>query len=248
MRSSIKAFWLALQFMSRLPTPQFATVTSKEMGQSIAYFPVVGLIIGAVLVASAQLYWWLPTELVAGLVLAMWAWITGGLHLDGLADTADGWLGGVGDHSRALEIMKDSRIGTGGGVALVVLLLLKWEALSYLIAAELWLWLLITPLIARVGSIALMPFTQYVSLQGLAEEMVLNLNRPILFSWLGLTLLALLWLAWPLAIGLIGVWLWMRWLMIRITGGMTGDTAGAMTEVMEVAVMIGLIAWIGLGL
>lgn len=248
MRSSIKAFWLALQFMSRLPTPQFATVTSKEMGQSIAYFPVVGLIIGAVLVASAQLSWWLPTELVAGLVLAMWAWITGGLHLDGLADTADGWLGGVGDHSRALEIMKDSRIGTGGGVALVVLLLLKWEALSYLIAAELWLWLLVTPLIARVGSIALMPFTQYVSLQGLAEEMVLNLNRPILFSWLGLTLLALLWLAWPLGIGLIAVWLWMRWLMIRITGGMTGDTAGAMTEVMEVAVMIGLIAWIGLGL
>lgn len=242
----MKAFWIALQFMSRLPTPQYAILTAKEMGQSIHYFPLVGLIIGAALVSMAQLTLWLPSELVAGLVLAMWAWITGGLHLDGVADMADGWLGGVGNHDRALEIMKDSRIGTGGGVALVVVLLLKWLTLSYLIEAELWFWLLFVPLIARVASIGLMPFTTYVSIEGLAEEMVLNLNRKVVIAWLLLTATVLGWFAWPLVLWAFGVWLWMRWLMIRVTGGMTGDTAGAMTEVMELAIMLGLIGWLGL--
>ena len=242
----MKSFWLALQFMTRLPTPQFDSISAQEMGRSIQFFPIVGLIVGSVLVASAQLHFILPNEIVAGLVLAVWAWITGALHLDGLADTADGWLGGVGNQQRALEIMKDSRIGTGGGVALGVVLLLKWLALTYLIEAQLWLWLLFIPLIARVAAIGLMPFTPYVSLQGLAEEMVLNLNRWVVFVWLVLVLVVLTWLAWPVVVGLIGVWFWMRWLMVRITGGMTGDTAGAMTEVMELAIMIGLIAWLGL--
>ena len=242
----MKSFWLALQFMTRLPTPQFDSISAQEMGRSIQFFPIVGLIVGSVLIASAQLHFILPNEIVAGLVLAVWAWITGALHLDGLADTADGWLGGVGNQQRALEIMKDSRIGTGGGVALGVVLLLKWLALTYLIEAQLWLWLLFIPLIARVAAIGLMPFTPYVSLQGLAEEMVLNLNRWVVFVWLVLVLVVLTWLAWPVVVGLIGVWFWMRWLMVRITGGMTGDTAGAMTEVMELAIMIGLIAWLGL--
>ncbi|HHT00187.1 MAG TPA: adenosylcobinamide-GDP ribazoletransferase [Thiomicrospira sp.] len=242
----MKAFWLALQFMSRLPTPQFEKITAKEMGQSINYFPVVGFIIGLSLVATAQLHTILPNEIVAGLVLAMWAWITGGLHLDGLADTADGWLGGVGNQQRALEIMKDSRIGTGGGVALGLILLLKWLALTYLIEAQLWLWLLFVPVIGRIASIGLMPLTQYVSLQGLAEEMVLNLNRWLIYFWLISAILIITWFAWPLVVWLMAVWLWMRWLMIRITGGMTGDTAGAMTEVMELAVMLGLIGFWGL--
>lgn len=242
----MKAFWLALQFMSRLPTPQFEKITAKEMGQSINYFPVVGFIIGLSLVATAQLHTILPNEIVAGLVLAMWAWITGGLHLDGLADTADGWLGGVGNQQRALEIMKDSRIGTGGGVALGLILLLKWLALTYLIEAQLWLWLLFVPVIGRIASIGLMPLTQYVSLQGLAEEMVLNLNRWLIYFWLISAILIITWFAWPLVVWLMAVWLWMRWLMIRITGGMTGDTAGAMTEVMELAVMLGLIGFLGL--
>jgi adenosylcobinamide-GDP ribazoletransferase len=244
----MKPFWLALQFMSRLPTPQFESISAQEMGRAINYFPVVGLMIGVLLVATAQLSLWLPTELVAGLVLAMWAWVTGGLHLDGLADSSDGWLGGVGDHERALEIMKDSRIGTGGGVALGLILLLKWLALSYLIEAQLWLWLAFVPVIGRIAAIGLMPLTKYVSLQGLAEEMVLNLNRTVVFVWLGLTLLVVAWIAWPIVIWLMAVWVWVRWVMIRITGGMTGDTAGAMTEVMELAVMLGLVGFLGLGM
>ena len=234
----MKTFWLAIQFMSRLPTPQYESVSSEEIGRSIHYFPVVGLIIGAILILTAQVGLWLPAEITAALVLAMWAWVTGALHLDGVADTADGWLGGVGDHKRALEIMKDSRIGTGGGVALVIVLLLKWLALSYVIEAQLWLILFLTPVFARIASISLMPVTEYVSRQGIAEDMAEHLNPYVIFAWLLIAAAMILWIEPLMLVFIVFVWWWMRWIMIKITGGMTGDTAGAMTEVIEVAVLI----------
>lgn len=242
MKKITKPFWLALQFMSRLPTPQYESISAKEMGASISWFPVVGLIIGLGLVAIAQLHLWLTPEITAGLVLAFWAWITGALHLDGLADSADGWLGGVGNHQRALEIMKDSRIGTGGGVALTVLLILKWTVLIEIVTHQAWLFLLLAPFVARLASISLMPVTKYVSLNGIAEQMFLHLNKWHIMIWLGVFCGFLAWLN-PMVLlfvflGLLPVWVWIRWVMIRITGGMTGDTAGTMTEVIEVMWML----------
>lgn len=242
LRSYTKAFWLAVQFMSRLPTPQFGKISTQEMGLAISFFPIVGLIIGICLAGLGVLgskFLFLPEEILAALLLAFWAWITGGLHLDGLADTADGWLGSVGNHARALEIMKDSRIGTGGGVALVIHLLIKWLAIKYLLIAQAWLWLALTPSLARIAAIALMPLTRYVSLQGLAEQMILHLKKIHILIW---TLVALSLLTWHspwLTFVTVLFWLWVRWLMQRITGGMTGDTAGMMTEIMEVMIMLG---------
>lgn len=234
----MKSFWLAIQFMTRLPTPHYQSVEAEEVGRSINYFPFVGIVVGVALVATAQLSHWVPFEITAAIVLAMWVWITGALHLDGVADTADGWLGGVGNHQRALEIMKDSRIGTGGGVALVIVLLLKWLALVYVIEAQLWFLLLITPLIGRVASISLMPITRYVSQQGIAEDMAEHLNSYVLLFWLSIAIVGVIWLEPLMLMFIVVVWWWMRWIMIKITGGMTGDTAGAMTEAIEVAVLI----------
>lgn len=228
-----KPFWLAIQFLSRLPTPHFQNISAKEMGASISWFPVVGLLIGLGLVAVAQLHVWLPDQVVAGLVLLFWIWSTGALHLDGLADMADGWLGGLGDHQRALEIMKDSRIGTGGGVALVALLILKWSLIIVLIEYQAWWFLLLAPMVGRITSIALMPVTRYVSIQGIAEEMFLHLKVWVVWTWVLFLGSGLVWLNPWLGLACLFAWWWMRWVMIRITGGMTGDTAGAMTEFME---------------
>lgn len=233
-----KVFFLAIQFLSRFPTPQYVSITAEEMGRSISWFPVVGALIGVLLVSVAQLHLWLPPEVVAGLVLAVWIWSTGALHLDGLADTADGWLAG-GDHQRALEIMKDSRIGTGGGVALVGLLLLKWSLLVVMIEYQAWWFLLAAPVVGRIASIGLMPVTRYVSLNGIAEQMFLHLNKRIIWLWVSAVMVGLLFVSPGLFAGGLLAWFWMRWLMIRITGGMTGDTAGAMTEVMELAFLLG---------
>ena len=235
-----KVFFLAIQFLSRFPTPQYASITAEEMGRSISWFPVVGALIGVLLVSVAQLQIWLPPEVVAGLVLAVWIWSTGALHLDGLADTADGWLSG-GDHQRALEIMKDSRIGTGGGVALVGLLLLKWSMLVVVIEHQAWWFLLAVPVVGRIASIGLMPVTQYISLNGIAEQMFLHLNKRFIWFWISVLMVGLLFVSPGLLIGVLLAWFWMRWLMIRITGGMTGDTAGAMTEVVELAFLLGTV-------
>ena len=235
-----KPFWLAMQFLSRFPTPSYQEVSAEEVGRSTHWFPVVGLFIGLLLITVAQLHSWLPDPVVAALVLLFWIWSTGALHLDGLADSADGWLGGMGDPQRALAIMKDSRIGTGGGVALVGLLILKWSVLTVIIEQQVWLLLLVAPVIGRVASIALMPVTQYVSLNGIANDMFEHLNRSLIWGWLVVLSLALIWFNFLVFVALVLVWFWLRWLMIRITGGMTGDTAGAMVEVMEVAWLLAI--------
>lgn len=237
-----KPFWLAVQFLSRFPSLHYEDISAKEMGRSISWFPVIGLLIGTCLVLVAQVVNWLPAQVTAGLVLAFWAWSTGALHLDGLADTADGWLGGQGDQPRALEIMKDSSIGTGGGVALITLLILKWSVLVVVIEQQAWLFLLLAPIVGRIASINLMPVTKYVSRNGIAEEMFSQLNRGIVWGWGGLLCAALIWLNPWVLFGLLLVWFWVRWVMIRITGGMTGDTAGAMTEVMELAWLLIVVA------
>lgn len=234
-----KVFFLAVQFLSRFPTPKYASISAEEMGRSTSWFPVVGALIGVLLVGVAQLQFWLPAEVVAGLVLAVWIWSTGALHLDGLADTADGWLGGAGDRQRALDIMKDSRIGTGGGVALVGLLLLKWSLIVVMIEYQAWWFLLVVPVVGRIASIGLMPVTRYVSLNGIAEQMFLHLNKHLIWLWISALLVGLLWVSPGLLVGVLLAWFWMRWVMIRMTGGMTGDTAGAMTEVMELVFLLG---------
>lgn len=234
----MKSFWLAMQFMTRFPTPTLVDIQPENMGSAVHYFPTVGLLIGLLLVTVAQLSIWLPSDIVAMLVLAFWAWVTGGLHLDGVADTADGWLGGVGNQERTLEIMKDSQIGAAGAIALLIVLLMKWLVLSYMIDAQLWLVLLVTPLFARVASIGLMICTNYVRVNGVAEQMVSHLNRKLIFLWVSAAAIFLVLIHPGLLVGMAAVWLWLRWLMIRITGGMTGDTAGAMIEVMEIAFML----------
>jgi len=236
-----KPFWLAVQFLSRFPSIQYDSVSAQDMGRAMNWFPVVGGVIGLLLVAVAQLYLWLPSQIVAGIVLAFWVWSTGGLHLDGLADTADGWLSSSGDPQKALAVMKDSLIGTGGGVALVLMLILKWTVLVVIIDYQAWLFLFLAPIVGRIASINLMPVTEYVSLNGIAQDMFLHLNRYVLWGWMLLLSIVVIWINPYLFLGLTLVWFWVRWVMISITGGMTGDTAGAMIEVMELDWLMGLV-------
>lgn len=241
MMQVLKPFWLALQFFTRWPTPQFAEVSEQDMGRALAWLPVIGVLIGGLLWAVSLLNGWLPSTLVALLILVLWVWQTGALHIDGAADFADGWLAGCGNRERALEVMKDSRIGTGGGVAIGLLLLAKWVLLVELLNADLALWLLVIPLLARVSSLVLMVTTDYASQNGMAESMFRCLNRPIVWIWLALSVAFVLVLQ-PGLVVLIAGWFWIRWIIVRTLGGMNGDSAGMMTELMELFAMFGLIS------
>ncbi|WP_372867942.1 adenosylcobinamide-GDP ribazoletransferase, partial [Pseudomonas sp.] len=123
------ALLIALQFLTRLPVRLAAMPSAQETGRSLLWYPVVGLLIGLLLLGVHYLLGDAPALLQAALLLVIWVGLSGGLHLDGLADSADAWAGGFGDRERTLAIMKDPRSGPMAVVVLVLLLLLKFVAL-----------------------------------------------------------------------------------------------------------------------
>jgi adenosylcobinamide-GDP ribazoletransferase len=219
-------------------------VTEQDMSRATGCFPLVGGLIGALLwFAHSLLSGVVSVSVEAVLLLAFWAMLTGGVHLNGLAGMADGWLDGRGDRIRALEMMKDSRLGTGGVVALLIVLLLKWLLLSEALAEnQSWL-LLLAPVGGRIAAIALIPVTRYASVQSLGEALHQYSSKPVVMLWVAWLVIGVgLGFGWLPLVLLLGTWLWLRWLMVRITGGMTDGTAGAMTEVME-TVLLGVLLY-----
>ena len=119
-------FWIALQFLTVIPIQLSRVPNQEENARSVLCYPLIGLLIGLILYSLSWLLSPVPHLLSATLILIIWIWLTGGLHLDGLADTADAWVGGFGDKQRTLEIMKDPSCGPIGVLSLIAVCLLKW--------------------------------------------------------------------------------------------------------------------------
>ena len=177
----------------------------------------------------------LPFQVAAALLLVAWVATTGALHLDGLADTADGWLGGHGERDRILEIMRDPAVGAGGVVAVAVLLLLKWAALWSLMSEGIGIvWLMLAPAVARGAALGIMLTAPYARSQGLAAAAAAHLQRRTAWSMLVAMVAVVVGVVgqgalWALGGLLGGLWWWRRW-MTRKLGGYTGDTLGAVIE------------------
>lgn len=237
-------FWIALQFLSSLPIRLPGMPTPQALGRSLLFYPLVGLLFGAILWAFNWLLLGTPLLLHAALLLTVWVMLSGALHLDGLADSADAWLGGFGDRERTLTIMKDPRSGPMAVVTLVLVLLLKFAALLALIEQQHAVVLIIVPLIGRSALLGVFLTTPYVRAGGLGQALADHLPRQA-----GKQVLAVSALACVLIAGLGGVlaivlaalvFAWLRHVMLRRLGGTTGDTAGALLEILEVAVLVGL--------
>ncbi|NWA29143.1 adenosylcobinamide-GDP ribazoletransferase [Pseudomonas gingeri] len=237
-------FWIALQFLSSLPIRLPGMPEPREMGRSLLCYPLVGLLFGAVLYALDWMLAGAPLLLHAALLLTAWVLLSGGLHLDGLADSADAWLGGFGDRERTLLIMKDPRSGPIAVVTLVLVLLLKFCALLALIEQQQTLVLWIVPLTGRSALLGLFLTTPYVRAGGLGQALADHLPRRagwtvLLASALFCGVLAGFKGAWALGLAALG-FCWLRQLMMRRLGGTTGDTAGALLELLEMLVLVGL--------
>lgn len=237
-------FWIALQFLSSLPIRLPGMPAPLELGRSLLFYPLVGVVFGSVLMALDLLLSGTPQLLHAALLLGCWALLSGGLHLDGLADSADAWLGGFGDRERTLTIMKDPRSGPIAVVTLVIMLLLKFAAIVALIDAHYSVALLLAPVIGRAAMLGLFLNTPYVRAGGLGQALADHLPRRLGIQVLGVTTVACVLIA-----GWAGLWavlsatagfFWLRQLMIKRLGGSTGDTAGAMLELLEVLVLVAL--------
>jgi adenosylcobinamide-GDP ribazoletransferase len=237
------AWWIALQFLTRLPVTLAGMPTPEQVGRSLLFYPLVGLLIGLLLLAAQQLLGDSAVLLQAALVLSLWVGISGGLHLDGLADSADAWVGGFGDKKRTLAIMKDPRSGPIAVVVLVLLLLLKFAALVALLENGSGLLVLLVPWLARGLLPLLFLTTPYVGAAGLGAALAEHLPRRQLPWVLFAHIAAMLLFGWPalLAVLVAGVvFLWLRSMMLNRLGGTTGDTAGALLEIAECAVLVAL--------
>ena len=248
--------WLALQFLTRLPTPELEP-RPEDLGRSVLAYPLVGLILGLIVVIvgiALSSIPGAPTLLVAALVLTVWVGLTGALHLDGLADTVDAWVGGQRHPERARGIMKDPACGPMAVAALILVLLLKGTALVAVMQAGAWMALLLAIVLGRLVPPVLFLTTPYVNPVGLGAEMAQHLPRRAAIGTVGVA--ALLAMVLGLVSGLWGVipallagalllWGGTR-LLKNWLGGFTGDTAGATLELVETSVLVILVLTLGL--
>lgn len=233
------ALLVALQFLTRIPVGRQVEVSNATLGSSVLYYPLVGFLIGVLLSVLALFLSATPDNVAAALVLVAWVWLTGGLHLDGLADCADACVGGMGSKERSLAIMKDPAAGPIAVMSLLLVLLLKWVVIVVLIQRHDLLTLILAPLLGRTAILLLMLSTPYVRAKGLAEHLIHNLPsaeaRQVV---VGTLIFCGFLMGWLNVLLICGFLLWLRYLAVRRLGGATGDVYGAAVELVETAALL----------
>lgn len=245
MKNVLHDFRLALAFLSLIPV---GNVGKGNLGKTLYTFPLVGLLIGAISIAvgfACQYRLAPPLHIVAVLITS--SVLTGGLHLDGLADSFDGicsWR----PRQEKLKIMKDSRIGVMGALALIFVLLSKFVALSTL-TSHWWLAALLAPLWGRWAAFYNLHFFPRVDQQGLAASIEPGSRGQFILATL-FTLSVTFFLLWQCSVPLLhqAILLLVLCLVIhslaakmnRSLGGVTGDSCGALSELTEVTLLLTL--------
>ena len=230
-----------IQFLTRLPVPAYRFEPDMVMGAA-KFYPIVGALVGLPAVAIERLLRpHLPATVVAAAVLVYFVAITGGMHEDGLADTADG-LGAGGERKRVLDIMRDSRIGSFGTLAIVFSVLCRWALLSAIAPGKFAFYVLSAQVLCRWTALPLARFLPSARKDGLGEKLAhkvslgaLAIGSALALALVGLCLRARMLapvaavLAVTLASGL--------WYRAKL-GGITGDCFGASNQLAEIAVYL----------
>lgn len=236
----LTGFLVAMQFLSILPPVIKRSLTPVELGNSTGFYPVVGIIFGAILASTNYLLSMLfPAAITAALTITLWIILSGALHLDGFLDTCDGLFGGRTPEKR-LEIMKDERIGAFALAGGVLLLLIKFTALNNL---SNWAGiLLLAPTLSRWSMTATIFAFPYAREHGLGRDIKdhTGLRQVLLASTVALVVAWLAGREFGLLAALASIlvaWIAGRFIIRRIPG-MTGDTYGAINEGVEVLVLL----------
>lgn len=241
----MRRFLLALQFLTRIPV-RLAKVEDADFPASMTWFPAVGAVIGMVLALAFYLLHVLalPGEAIAAMVLVVSVVITGGLHLDGLSDCADGFYAGRSKED-VLRIMDDSHIGAMGTIVICCALLARYGLLVGLLetvsAADMAATLIVSTTVSRwamvFSSVVLAPAKEH----GLGHRFVVGLRRP---HWIIATIMACVFSI--VLMEMNGLILLVTGLILTLVtaifvkrriGGLTGDTLGATCEIAEVGTL-----------
>ncbi|MBF0291730.1 MAG: adenosylcobinamide-GDP ribazoletransferase [Nitrospinae bacterium] len=237
----MKGFFAALGFLTIIPAGVNAG-DSESLRKSFRWFPAVGLLIGVGLASAYYaLNLALPPAPVAALIVVLMSAVSGGLHIDGLADTADGLLSGA-PRERVIEIMKDSRSGAMAIFAVASVLIVKTTAITSLTAEWATTAILLAPLAGRIAIYNAMLCVPYVSGSGGLghafgaggrRDKVASATILLAAGFIGAGISGILW-----AVSLYALWaIFSAWLVKRI-GGMTGDNYGALCEITETASLL----------
>jgi len=251
----VRLFFIALQFFTRIPIPAWVGFEAPWLQHASRYFPLVGLLVGVIvaLVYGAAAWLW-PAPVAVLLSTAAGLYLTGAFHEDGLADMCDGFGGGQ-TRERVMEIMKDSRIGSYGAVALVITMGLKCTTLALLAPAQAIGALLLAHPLSRLAAVSLIRSASYARDAGKAKPMAQEMQAGEFVIAAACTMLPALALgafhiiSWPAigaALGACALAAWrLRALFVRRIGGYTGDCLGAVQQLAEVAVYLCVLAGAG---
>ena len=237
---------IAFQFLTIIPLPFTVRCEKEDLGRSTAFFPLVGLAIGGLLVLCNWLISpWLARPLCDALLIALLALITGALHLDGLADVCDG-LAARGGRERFLAVMKDSQVGAVGAVGLMLGILLKWQALAAVPPELKWQALLLFPVLARFGQVLALTGARHARQDGLGAVFVQGPGGWRLFlAFLTAASASIFLLGSKGVIAAAAVCMLTlagRLFFQRKLGGLTGDTIGCISELNEIMVLVAISA------
>jgi adenosylcobinamide-GDP ribazoletransferase len=234
---------LAFQFLTILPWPKVQVRHPEDLGGSMAFYPIVGAALGTIMVGAyvvgSEVF---PDAVLRSALVVLLIILTGGLHLDGVADMCDGFYAGQ-SKADALRIMKDPHLGTMAVVGIISVVIMKVVLLSHLPAALVCSALLIFPAIGRCGMVWGMRMAPYARPEGGTGEAFFRTLGPRQV-WMATALLgvwAVLFAGWP-ALILLGLAVGATRLFVgycvRRIGGMTGDTLGALNELLEVLTLV----------
>jgi adenosylcobinamide-GDP ribazoletransferase len=236
----MKQFLIALQFLTIFPVRVKSEIRYEDFGKSLTYFPIIGLLIGILLSLTAVFFSSLPNLPRATLILIISIIVTGGIHLDGFADTCDGFYDAK-PKEEILKIMRDSRVGVMGVIGIVSLLLLKFSLIVSLPQNILYKALIMMAVFARWSQVLACYVSKYARKEGKAKYFIEYAGKKEIFMGILITLSSFFLLLQIKGVILfffstLPVILFLYYIKKKI-GGMTGDTIGAVNEFGEVIIL-----------
>lgn len=242
----MKSFITALQFLTRIHVKEQPDLTVEDFGRSTKFFPLVGVLLGLIYMlvtwCLVAVFGW--ANFVTTILVLLPVLMTGGLLLDGYMDTADGVFS-ARSRERKLEIMKDSRVGAFGVIALVSLMMMNWSVLRDIKLVLIMTALFVMPVIGRMAMVMVIAFFPYARPEGMGKAFSDMADKKTV-ALAAITTLVFV-VPWgqaaiaALAAGLGFAWLLGVWLTSKL-GGLTGDTYGAVETLTETMVL--LVFWV----
>jgi len=241
----LKRLLYDIQFLTRFPVRIKLDVDETDLARGMALFPIVALLVGAVNAGAMALIWaWTGSALVSALTaVAMNAYVTGGLHIDGLSDVCDGLFAGR-ERDKALDIMRDSRMGVFGGVGLFLDLAARWALIAAMIPRGLGFAVcaaIAAPIVGRMAQLTA-ALVGDSAREGLGSAYVKGMDNRVWCGGLLISLTLCLALVQLRAIWVTPVFLILPLMMVKFfdkrIGGITGDCLGAVNELAEIVMLL----------